>query len=139
MTELATAKVPAYTAKTLRDRSVVQSQIARAEAHVRSARAFLYDVFEEAYDDAVAGRRPTMKTKAMLQLASTNAVLASADAVDLVHAAVGASGIRREYAFQKYFRDIHVITQHGFICASRYESVGQILMGLEPEWPFFLF
>jgi alkylation response protein AidB-like acyl-CoA dehydrogenase len=73
------------------------------------------------------------------QLAATNAVLAAADAVDLVHAAAGATAIRREHAFQRYFRDAHVVTQHAFVCASRYESVGQILFGLEPEWGFFAF
>jgi alkylation response protein AidB-like acyl-CoA dehydrogenase len=104
-----------------------------------AGRAYLYDVFEEAWEEAVAARPITMKMRAKMQLASTNAVLESAEAVDLVHAIVGASGIREEYAFSKHFRDIHVITQHGFINASKLESVGQIMLGLEPEWPFFPF
>jgi len=49
-----------------------------------------------------------MALKAKMQLASTNAVLESAEAVDLIHDIVGASGIREEYAFAKHFRDIHV-------------------------------
>jgi alkylation response protein AidB-like acyl-CoA dehydrogenase len=46
--ELATKKTPAYTTKTLKDRGVVQSQLARAAARLGSGRAYLYDVFEEA-------------------------------------------------------------------------------------------
>jgi hypothetical protein len=42
-------------------------------------------------------------------------------------------------AFQHHFRDIHVLTPHGFICASRYESVGRQLLGLDSEWGFFAF
>ncbi len=80
-----------------------------------------------------------MEYKCKAQLAATHAILSAAEAVDLVHAAVGASGIRREYHFEKYFRDVHVLTQHAFASASRLESVGQILMGLQPEWPFFTF
>jgi alkylation response protein AidB-like acyl-CoA dehydrogenase len=139
LVELATKKTPAYTVKSLRDRSVVQSQLAQAEAKLGSARAYLHDVFDKAYADAVDGQPITMEHKCRAQLASTHAILAAAEAVDLVHAAVGASGIRREYRFQKHFRDVHVITQHAFTSASRYESIGQILLGLEPEWPFFAF
>ena len=137
--ELATKKTPAYTMKTLKDRSVVQSQLARAEAKLGSARAYLYDVFDEAWEGAAAGRSITMQQKAKLQLASTNAVLGSAEAVDYLHDIVGASGIREEYGFEKHFRDIHCITQHGFINSAKLESVGQIMLGLPPEWPFFAF
>jgi len=70
----ATQKAPAYTAKTLRDRPVVQSQLARAEAAVCASRAYLYDVFEEAWQQAVAARPITMDLKARMQLASTHAV-----------------------------------------------------------------
>lgn len=133
----ATQKAPAYTVKTLRDRPVVQSQLARAEAAVCASRAYLYDVFEEAWQQAVAARPITMDLKARMQLAATHVVLEAAEAVDLVHAVVGASGIREEQPFSRHFRDVHVITQHGFVNASKLESVGQVMLGLAPEWPFF--
>jgi alkylation response protein AidB-like acyl-CoA dehydrogenase len=137
--ELGMKKTPAYTARTLKDRAVVQSQLAQAEAKLGASRAYLYEVFEEAWEEAVAARPITMKLKARMQLASTNAILESAEAVDLTHAIVGTSGFREEFAFSRHFRDVHVITQHGFINASKLESVGQIMLGLEPEWPFFSF
>ena len=137
--ELAAQKTPAYTQKTLRDRAVVHVQLARAEAALGSARAYLYSAFADAWAHVVGHGTMTMERKGQLQLAATNAVHGAAEAVDLVHAAVGATGIRCEYAFQRHFRDVHVLTQHGFICASRYESVGRLLLGLDPEWSFFAF
>src|SRR5262249_18155480 len=107
--ELATRKTPAYTTKTLKDRGVVQSQLARAEAKLGAAQAYLHQVFEQAWEEAAAGRPITMQLKAKMQLASTNAVLESAQAVDCLHDIVGASGIREEYSFAKHFRDVHVI------------------------------
>jgi len=133
----ATQKAPAYTVKTLKDRPVVQSQIALAEASIDSSRAYLYRVFEEAWERAVAAQPIGLDLKGRMQLAATHAVLEAAKAVDLVHAIVGASGIREEQPFSKHFRDVHVITQHGFVNASKLESVGQIRLGLSPEWPFF--
>ena len=79
------------------------------------------------------------RTRARCQLAASHAVLASAEAVDLVHAAAGSTGIRKEHGFQKQFRDTHVVTQHAFVSATRLEAVGQVMMGLEPDWPFFAF
>lgn len=137
--ELITQKTPAYTAKKLRDRAVVQSQLARAAARIGAGRAYLYEVFEEAWEVAIAARPITMELKGRMQLATTHAILEAAAAVDLIHDIVGASGIREVLPFAKHFRDIHVITQHGFINASKLESVGQIMLGLEPEWPFFVF
>lgn len=134
---MASQKAPAYTAKALRDRSVVQAELARAEAAIGSGRAYLYAVFEEAWDHAVADRRISMELKGRMQLAATHAVLRAAEAVDLVHSVVGSSGIREEQPFSRHFRDAHVITQHGFVNSSKLESVGQIMLGLTPEWPFF--
>jgi alkylation response protein AidB-like acyl-CoA dehydrogenase len=136
---LITTKTSAFGTKTLRNQALVQSQLARAEAKLGAARAYFYGVFEEAWQEAVAARPITLALKAKMQLAMTHAVFECAAAVDLIHEIVGASGIREEYAFSRHFRDIHVITQHGFINAAKLEPVGQIMLGLEPDWPFFRF
>jgi alkylation response protein AidB-like acyl-CoA dehydrogenase len=136
---LITQKTPAFGTKTLKNQALVQSQLARAEAKLGAARAYFYGVFEEAWQEAVAARPITLALKAKMQLAMTHAVLECAAAVDLIHEIAGASGIREEYAFSRHFRDIHVITQHGFINAAKLEPVGQIMLGLEPDWPFFRF
>ena len=137
--DLANKKTPAYTATTLRDRSVVQLRLAQAVARLESARVYFHHSYDQAWQVAVAGQSPTLEDRAILQLASSNAVSASAEAVDLVHSIVGTSGIRNELGFQRFFRDVHVITQHAYVCETRLEAVGQILLGLEPDWGFFHF
>jgi alkylation response protein AidB-like acyl-CoA dehydrogenase len=132
-------KTPAYTTTTLASRPVAQSQLARAEAALGSARAYLYGAIEEAWVEVIAGRPLTPTHKVRVQLAATNATHAAAKAVDLVHAAIGSTGIRREQPFQRHFRDAHVLTQHAYVSASRYESVGRLMLGLDPEWGFFAF
>jgi alkylation response protein AidB-like acyl-CoA dehydrogenase len=135
--DLADIKTPAYTAKTLRDKSVVQLRVANAEAKVGAAKAFLYQTFDTAWQTAAGGSFLTMQQKGDCQLAASHVVMASAEAVDLIHSIAGSSAIRNEQSFQRYFRDCHVITQHAFVCESRLEAVGQIRMGLEPDWGFF--
>jgi alkylation response protein AidB-like acyl-CoA dehydrogenase len=100
---------------------------------------FLYDTFQETYAAAVQGAEITLDQKLKMQLATSHAVMCAAKAVDLVHAAAGTSSIRNEHKFQKYFRDVHTITQHAFTSASRFESVGALMLGVESDWGFFAF
>lgn len=133
------ARVPAYTQNALRDRPTVQLRLARAEGSLAAARAFFHAAYDEAWQAARHRGRLELSEKARCQLASSNVVLAAAQAVDWVHSCVGTAGIRNEQRFQKHFRDVHVITQHAFVCEARLESVGQIMLGLEPDWGFFPF
>lgn len=134
---LAAKKTPAYMPSPLRQRAMAQSQVARAEARLEAARAYLYEAFRETWDNAVAGRFITLPLKMKVVLAAIHATQAAAEAVDLVHAAAGTSGIREEHRFERHFRDVHVITQHAYISANRYESVGQHFFGLQSDWGFF--
>ena len=135
--DLASVKTPAYTAKTMRDRSMVQLRVAHAEAKLGAARAFLHDTFNAAWETAVSGSFLNMQQKADCQQAASYMVMASAEAVDLIHSIAGTSAIRNEQPFQRFFRDSHVITQHAFVCESRLEAVGQVRLGLKPDWGFF--
>ena len=109
-------------------------QLALAEGSLASGRAYLHEVFDELFAKAEAGSRLSMEDKAKAQLAATHAIQASARAVENVHEIVGASGIREAYRFQRHFRDVRVITQHGFTNTAKLESVGKIMLGLQPEW-----
>lgn len=132
------AKVPTFTEQALCNRSRVQLRLAQAQGKLLSARSFFHDTYQAAWEAADRGDL-SLDMKARCQLATTNAVLSCAEAVDLVHACVGTSGIRRELRFEKYFRDVHVVTQHAFLSDARLEAVGQVMFGLEPDWPFFAF
>lgn len=137
--ELVRKKTPAFSGKSLRDNAVVQTQLAKAEAKLRGGRAFFYEALDGVYQEAVGGKIIDMQGKARVQLACSHAVTEAAAAVDLVHEVVGVSGVWDGSPFSGYFRDAHVITQHGVVNAAKLESVGRIMLGLEPEWPFFAF
>ena len=137
--ELARTKTPSYTGSALAQRQVVQRQVAEAEATLGAGRAYLYATFQENWEAAVQGAAITLEQKLKMQLAASHSVVCAAKAVELVHAAAGTSSIRNEYKFQRYFRDVHTITQHAFVSASRYESVGALMLGGESDWGFFAF
>jgi alkylation response protein AidB-like acyl-CoA dehydrogenase len=136
---LARTKTPSFTGSSLAQRQVVQRQVAEAEAMLGSGRAYLYATFQENWEAAVQGTELTLDRKLKMQLTTSHAVACAAKAVELVHAAAGTSSIRNEYPFQRYFRDVHTITQNAAASASRYESVGARMLGVESDWGFFAF
>jgi alkylation response protein AidB-like acyl-CoA dehydrogenase len=139
LVELARIKTPSYTPTSLASRQVVQRQVAQAEATLGAGRAYLFATFQENWAAILRGEPITQERKIKMQLAATHAAVCAAQAVDLVHAAAGASAIRNEYKFQQWFRDVHTMTQHAFMCANRYESAGALMLGAETDWGFFAF
>ncbi len=131
--ELMATKVDRVTGTALRERLTVQERVAKAEAAVRSARAFLYEMVHEVWDTVEQGASLTEQQLALFSLANMHAVAAGAQAVDLVYHAAGTSAIFTTNLLERFFRDIHVATQHR--CASPEElyQAGRVLLGLPPS------
>ena len=129
--ELAGAKTPTLSTRKLAERAATQSGIARAEAAVRSARALLYEVTAECWEAAQSGRAISVEQRASLRLASTNAVEASAFAIDEAYRLGGGSAIYETSPLQRRFRDIHAATQHMLVSPATWELAGRSLLGLD--------
>ena len=137
--DIVTTKVPLGSMKTARDRSAVQAAVAEAEAMVRSARLFFYDALTRAWRRAVAQKPFTLEDKADLMLASTWAVRSAARATDLMHRMGGTNGIYARSRLERHFRDAQTVRHHGFVSDGRLETIGQVYLGVEPEFPFVAF
>jgi indole-3-acetate monooxygenase len=136
---LAREKTPFGSTKLLRDRPGVQSTLARAEALWRSARAFLYDTVERSWQHARAGEPFTLEQKADLLLAGVHAAQTSSQVVDFVHRLAGTSGIYTRSPLERHLRDALTLRHHGFVCETRYEAVGQVYLGVPPEFMLVAF
>lgn len=137
--ELASKKTPFGSMKTLRDRGTVQSSLAEAEATLRSARAFFYEAMTEAWERSLAGTPHTLEQRADLLLSVIHAVRSSADVTDMVHRMAGTTGIYTRSRIERYFRDAHTLRHHGFVSENKLEAIGQIYLGLEPDFPLIVF
>jgi indole-3-acetate monooxygenase len=119
----------------LRDEGYAQAALARAEAMVRSARAFTYDTFGEIWATLVRGETLPLRLRALYRLAMAHTHQACADAVALVYKANGGGSVYVNGPFDRHFRDVHTINQHTLNGLKTYEIVGAALMGLEPNDP----
>jgi alkylation response protein AidB-like acyl-CoA dehydrogenase len=128
---LAATKTPYRSARRLAERDVVQSMVAQADALTRSARAFLL----ETIGGLQAGGEADLPTRAVARLAVVNAASSAATAVDLCFRAAGATALFDTHPLQRRHRDIHAAGQHVVLAYSGYETVGRVLLGLEPDTP----
>jgi alkylation response protein AidB-like acyl-CoA dehydrogenase len=131
--ELAADKVPFRGKRTLRENNVVQSQVAQSEARLRSARAFLYGSLEEITRDVERSGRLGLDQRMTIRLASTFAIHQSLSVVDTAYHAAGSTAIFAENPFERRFRDIHTVSQQLQGRQEHFETVGQHLLGLEPD------
>ena len=121
----------------LRDKPTMQADLGRAEALVRAGRAFLAEAIEEIWQEAEAGRVPSMRQRAIARLAAAKAAEASAQAVDLLYNAAGGTALFESSPIERCFRDVHATTQHIGTQAVNYELAGRVLLGLDPGTPRF--
>jgi indole-3-acetate monooxygenase len=130
---LSADKVPFRGKRTLRENNVVQSQIAQSEARLRSARAFLYRSLEEITREVERSEGLTLDQRMTIRLASTFAIHQSMNVVDTAYHAAGSTAIFAENPFERRFRDIHTVSQQLQGRQEHFETVGQHLLGLEPD------
>lgn len=128
--ELAGAKTPTLSRRTLAERAQVQADVAKAEAQVASARAWLVEEIGRSWDAATRGDAIPLERRSALRLAATHAVDAAVRAVDSCYTLGGGTSVYRASALQRRFRDVHVITQHMMVAAPTYELAGRVLLGL---------
>jgi alkylation response protein AidB-like acyl-CoA dehydrogenase len=134
---LATRKVPNFTVKTLRDRDVAQGNVARAQAAVNSARAYAHRMLDVTLETVAEGRRPSREQAIECQLSICQAIDSSSQAVRLVHETAGSSGFNQGLPFERLLRDQMSLSQHAFGSASRFESAGRLMLGLDSDWLLF--
>src|SRR5262249_4931654 len=130
---LARDKVPFRSKGALRDNNMIQSQVGQAEARLGAARAFLLRSLAEITAEVERTGRLTLDQRMTIRLASTFAIHQSMQVVDAAYYAAGSSAIFEENPFERRLRDIHTVSQQIQGRSEHFETVGQFLLGLEPD------
>ena len=133
---LARTKTPRGASGTLRESSVVQSQVGQAEAKLSSARTFLLATLADTWRAMQRSRTLTLPQRMTIRLAATYAIHQSREVVDIAYHAAGATAIFTHSAFERRFRDMHTVTQQLQGRQTHFETVGQFLLGLEADTTF---
>jgi indole-3-acetate monooxygenase len=135
LAEIAATEASTMSANLLRDRPMVQTRIAEADAIVSAARAYVFDAVGTLWRTMCGGGTPSDHAIAQGRLAIVHAMHESVRAVDKVFHAAGTNAIYTRLPLERAFRDVHVAVQHAAALPSYFESAGKVLLGLRPGDP----
>lgn len=133
--ELAAEKAPRNQIR-LADNPLVQSDVARHEAALGAARAYLIDVLKEAWESAVEIEPLDALQRARVRLGCSHAIQNALDVADRVYKAAGTSAIFLGTPFERRFRDIHTLSQQIQSRNAHFEAVGRVMLKGDPDGTF---
>jgi alkylation response protein AidB-like acyl-CoA dehydrogenase len=139
VTELALTKTPVASSGLLKERSLAQVRLGKAEAVLRSGRLLLLDTVSEAWQRCVDGRTHSLRQKADLLLAAAHAMSSAVQAVELACSIAGTTAFRATSPLERCFRDVQTMKHHVFASEARYGTFGQVYLGIPPDFPVVAF
>jgi alkylation response protein AidB-like acyl-CoA dehydrogenase len=131
ITALAGGRASITGAPVLADRAYVQSELAKAEAALRGARAFFYEATETAYAALLDGNPVDVQQRNLLRLSSSHAAKVGADAAQTAYRLSGTTGIFSRHSIARRFQDALIVPQHAFLSEGTWQSAGRVLLGLD--------
>jgi len=134
---MAGGRVAITGAPKLADRSYVRIEVAKAEAQLRSARAFLYDTTDDVWQSILAGNPVTPEQVSLLRLTAVEVARVGNEIVQGMFSLAGTTAIYLHHPLQRYLRDAAVVKQHAFLGEGIYDGAGAVALGV-PPMPGFL-
>ena len=137
LVDVAQGKKPQFSSRTLAQSGYTQVEVARAEARLRAARAFLHDELATAWAVAVAGGGVSLEARTGIRLAATHAATTGADVADVAFTLAGGTAVYDTSPLGRCLRDAHVVTQHIQTAPKLNETIGKILLGVDADTSMF--
>lgn len=119
------------------NRPAFKAGLGKAEAELRSARAFFYEITDEVWAKATDGSTITAQDRALLRLGATHAAHVGRRVVLEAFDLAGTGAIYENHPLQRYLRDALVPAQHAMLQTNTYEGAGAVMLGLDAGMPSF--
>jgi alkylation response protein AidB-like acyl-CoA dehydrogenase len=132
---LAGVKTPRGTVR-MADSAAVQADVARCEARLGAAQAYLTQTVGEIYARVGTAASIGIEDRARCRLAGVNAIHGATEVADRAYKASGVDGIFPGSPFERRFRDMHTLSQQIQAREVHYETVGKVLLGNPPPVVF---
>ena len=116
----------------LADRPAAQADVARAEAQLGAARAYLMDTLATVHGRGAADRPIDIPDRARVRLAATHAIHAAVAVARRAWTDAGVDAIFPGGPFERRFRDLHTLSQQIQAREAHYERIGRVLLGDPP-------
>jgi alkylation response protein AidB-like acyl-CoA dehydrogenase len=114
-----------------------QEQYGKAEGTYRSARAFIFETWNDVKQTLDAGDRLSVRQHTLIRLALAHATWSAQEVAAFVYKSAGTAALRAG-TLQRLFRDMHAGTQHVTSAPPVFRAIGRELVGLAGghRWQF---
>jgi indole-3-acetate monooxygenase len=136
--DLAANKMSLDAGPSLRDRTPVQSLVARTDTKLKSLRDRLASSLSNLWQRAQAGLDRDLPAMADVVGASVSSAIECRAAVSEIYAAAGVSALYTDGPLERAHRDIHAVAQHIALQPHWLEQAGRVRLGLKPTHPLFM-
>lgn len=137
LVDIAHGKRPQFSSRTLAQSGFTQVEVARAEARLRSARAFLLDELSAAWESASAGDEVSLEARTGIRLAAVHAAEVGTGVADTAFTLAGGTAVYDTSVLGRCLRDAHVVTQHIQTAPKLNETIGKVLLGQDADTRMF--
>jgi alkylation response protein AidB-like acyl-CoA dehydrogenase len=110
----------------LRDTSRARLAIARAEAELGAARAYVYEALDRFWDAVTAGGEPGLDVRVAVALSRAHSFRVARAVAESMSDLVGASSVYRTHPLERLVRDAITMSQHIAAQERMYEMIGEL-------------
>jgi len=110
-------------------RVYAQIEIAKAEARLRSARAFFYQVTDDAWQTVQNGGKPSQRQTSLVRLATKNLTHLCINVTQTVYSLADIASTYYEHPLSRCFRDTQLIKQHTLMGDITYQKADAMIFG----------
>ena len=133
LAKMATSTRGEFRSSSLDTRPVIHRLIGEADLKLRSARAFLFNRYEELWQKVSGGEKASPQDVAEVRGAAVYATHVAAEIGTLGFRYGGGGALFQPNIFERSLRDLHAATQHQVMSDTAYENHGKFLLGLEAD------
>ncbi len=131
-TSLAHDSMPIFSRSALRDRDYARAGIARSEALLSAARAFLYEATDHAWKHVHDGGGVPVEQNNRVRLASTHLAHVASDVARRCWELAGTAALHRDHILVRCIQDCFVVAQHVYLSEGNFETAGRAILEFEP-------
>lgn len=124
--------------KPLAEEQSIQLIVARSEARLRAAQAYVREVLAQAWDRTLAGDEMTTADRAAVRLATGHAMRAGCEVVDSVFRVAGGSALYDTSPLQRCWRDVNAGSHHGYFSEYHETRVGRAMLDVPVPDPWMM-
>lgn len=122
----------------LKEQGDAHEAVAKAEAALCSARAWVYDVMEDVWDSLCRGEKLSTQQRSKFRLIQVHATRTAKEVVSQMYDISGSSAIQLDSPIDRLTRDINVVSAHRIVQPRMYRPSGKMFFGVEVKNdPFF--